>query len=91
MGLSRDDQKRLMLDILKSHQSGQMTRRNELDQLQRLTSTLQNQVMDFGEQETLNQIQDYYQVESQNPNGACETSAEDLNALIQKVEQPTVY
>lgn len=86
MGLSKEDQKRLILDILKSHQADQVTRRNEIEQLQRLAATLHNQANGFEENQALDELANYCTQESQNPDGACATSVEDIDTLIQKME-----
>ena len=83
MGLSRNDQKRLILDILKSHQLDHVTRRNELEQLSRLVATLQDHTPSASETEALGALKTYCEQESVNADGACCTSAEDLSSLIQ--------
>ncbi|HET6872440.1 MAG TPA: YtzH-like family protein [Sporolactobacillaceae bacterium] len=86
MGLSQQDQKRLILDILKSHQADQVTRRNELEQLSRLTQSLQGKATTSDEQNVLNAIQAYCQEEQQQPDGAVSTPSTSLTSLIEDLE-----
>ena len=86
MGLSQQDQKRLILDILKSHQADQVTRKNELDQLSRLTLSLQDKASTSDEQNILNAIHAYCQQEQQQPDGAVLTEATSLTSLIEEME-----
>ncbi|WEG13858.1 YtzH-like family protein [Pullulanibacillus sp. KACC 23026] len=86
MGLSAEDQKRLILDILKAHQSDQTTRRNELEQLNRLTAQLLNQTHSETPVQHLNALQTYCEQESINADGASMTSSEELDSLIQAFE-----
>jgi hypothetical protein len=86
MGLSQQDQKHLILDILKSHQADQVTRRNELEQLSRLTSSLQGKASLPEESEVLNAVLAYCQQEQQQADGAVLTSPASLTALIEDVE-----
>lgn len=86
MGLSTEDQKRLILDILKTHQSDQVTRRNELEQLSRLTANLQDQTNVGEVKQILDHLHTYCQQESLNADGASFTSSEDLTTLINDLE-----
>jgi hypothetical protein len=86
MGLSPQDQKHLILDILKSHQADQVTRRNELEQLSRLTSSLQGKASTSEEMDLLAAIHGYCQQEQQQADGAVLTSPTSLTALIEDME-----
>lgn len=86
MGLSKGDQLQLILDILKTHQIDQVTRRNELAQISRLTTHLQNQSKSESEFTVLNSLQSYCNRESLDADGASVTSAQDLSTLIQDLK-----
>lgn len=86
MGLSKDNQKQLILDILKAHQTDQVTRRGELEQLSRLTSSLQAHAMTEKETQVLNALQAYCKQESLHADGASLTSLQEINSLVQNVK-----